>query len=301
MDTQFQDIFDQHAIGRPGDLRTNELLARAKQEKLAPAVQDQRKTLLLAIDMQNDFMEGGELAVPGSHGDVLRTAQFIYDYLENITQIAVSLDTHHPQQIFHPSWWIDQNGNPPAPFSIITAEDLKNGVWRAVNNPEESLEYVLQLEQRSKKALCVWPYHCLEGTLGAALEPQFANMVYFHSVARDAVTKRLVKGKDPLSEMYGIIKPEYDRGRYCDNEFLEHLATFDRIIIAGEAKSHCVLESVRQIAEHFADRPDLTSRIYILEDCMSSIPGYEEMTEKTFAQFRERYKINLVKSTEFPW
>lgn len=301
MKTTFGEIFDERAISRPGDVGMNQLLASAKQEKLTAASEDQVKTLLLAIDMQNDFMEDGQLAVPGSHGDVLRTARFIYNHLEKITQIAVSLDTHHLQQIFHPAWWIDQGGNHPAPFTIITADDVEKGVWRAVRNTEESLEYVTELERTSKKALCIWPYHCLEGTFGAALEPQLANMIYFHSAARDAVIRTVIKGKDPLSEMYGIIKPEYDRGRYCDSQLLQDLAAFDQIIIAGEAKSHCVLESVRQIAEHYANRPDITSRMIILEDCMSCIPGFEETTERAFANFSETYGIKLVKSTEFVW
>lgn len=299
MKTPFQEIFDKDLIGRHSDQqKINQILGQAMAENMSPSVEDPVKTLFLAIDMQNDFMENGELAVPGSHADVYNAARFLYEHMEKITHIAVSLDTHQPQQIFHPGWWVDQNGNHPTPFTIISADEVQNGVWKAVRNQAESLEYAINLKKKSRKDLCIWPYHCLEGTFGAALESQFGHLVYFHSVARNAVTERLVKGKDPLSEMYGIIRPEYDLDNYYNHQFLHQLATYDRIIIAGEAKSHCVLESVRQILEHFADNQKITSRLYLLEDCMSSIPGFEEITEQAFELFRQEYKVNIMKSTE---
>lgn len=243
-------------------------------------------------------MDNGALGVPGAKQDVLRVTKFIYNNMDKISNIAVSLDTHLPHQIFHPCWWIDENGNHPAPYTIITLADLDAGRWRAVINPQASREYVKHLEQDAKKALCIWTYHCLQGTSGAALENQFANMVYFHSVAKKAVMQRLVKGQDPLSEMYGIIKPEYDTKGYINLDFLNKLESYDRILIAGEAKSHCVLESIHQILEYYETRPEITKKVYILEDCMSSIPGYEDMTEQTFQTFRSKYHVNLVKSTD---
>ncbi len=123
-------------------------------------------------------------------------------------------------------------------------------------------------------------------------------MVYFHSVAKKAVVQRLVKGQDPLSEMYGVIRPEYDTKGFINLEFLNKLEKFDKIIIAGEAKSHCVLESIKQIVEYYKSRPEITKKIYILEDCMSSIPGFETITEQAFLEFKQRYQVNIVKSTE---
>jgi len=254
--------------------------------------------LFLGIDVQQDFMDNGALGVPGAHGDVERMTQFIYNNMDKITNIAVSIDTHTPHQIFHPCWWIDENGNNPAPYTPITLADLDSGKYRAVIYPRQSRDYVEHLEKDGKKTLCVWSYHCLQGTSGAAFENQFANMIYFHSVAKKAVTQRLVKGQDPLSEMYGIIKPEYDTKNYINIDFLNKLENYDKIIIAGEAKSHCVLESIKQILEHYANRPEITQKIYILEDCMSSIPGFEDVTEQTFDDFKKTYHVNIVKSTD---
>ncbi|MFD2372091.1 hypothetical protein ACFSO0_19410 [Brevibacillus sp. GCM10020057] len=299
MKTPLSDIFDEHRIGHPSAVPMNELLAKAASEQLPPASSDTERILFLAIDMQNDFMEGGELAVPGSHRDVANAARFLYNHMDKITRIAVSLDTHQPRQIFHPLWWVDESGNHPAPFTIITPEAVESGAWRAVWHPEESADYVKKLAEGSKKALCIWPYHCLEGTYGAALESQFANVVFFHAVARQSTPLRIVKGKEPTSEMYGIIQPEVaPEGTEGNLELLRELKQYDRIFVAGEAKSHCVLESLRQILAHYASDRDLTSRITVLSDCMSPIPGFEASTEEAFAKWQELYGITVTTSAK---
>lgn len=298
MKTNFDEIVCVEAIGKENPLKLNDILKLASRETFRPAEENQENVLLLSIDVQNDFMENGELAVPGSHKDVERLTRFIYKNMDKISDIAVSLDTHQPHQIFHPSWWIDEKGNHPKPFTIITLSDLEKGKFRAIFNPIESREYVEYIEKIAKKPLCIWTYHCIEGTHGAALEGQFSNMVYFHSVAKKSVTQRLVKGQDPLSEMYGIIKPEYDQKGFVNLDFLTSLENYDKIIIAGEAKSHCVLESVRQILEFYKARTDITSNIFILNDCMSSIPGFEKTTNSTFKKFERDYKIQIVNTTD---
>jgi nicotinamidase-related amidase len=123
-------------------------------------------------------------------------------------------------------------------------------------------------------------------------------MVYFHSVAKKAVVQRLVKGQDPLSEMYGVIKPEYDTKGYINLDFLNKLEQYDKIVIAGEAKSHCVLESIQQILEYYETRPEITKKIYILEDCMSPIPGFEDVTDKAFETLKQKYQVVIAKSTD---
>lgn len=299
MNTAYTDIVNVPAIGSANNpISMNEILKLANTERLTPAAQNRERVLFLGIDVQQDFMDNGALSVPGAHDDVARMTKFIYDNMDKISSIAVSIDTHTPHQIFHPSWWIDENGVNPAPYTIISLADLDSGKWRAVINPKASREYVEHLEQDGKKQLCIWSYHCLQGTTGAALENQFANMVYFHSVAKKTVVKRLVKGYDPLSEMYGIIRPEYDTKGYINLEFLNSLEKFDKIVIAGEAKSHCVMESIKQILEHYETRPEITKKIYILEDCMSSIPGFEAATNAAFAEFKNKYHVNIVKSTD---
>jgi len=302
MKTRYSDIVDVNAIGRADNpLPLHAVLGLAGEEDISSGeenVPDGEKVLFIGIDVQQDFMEGGALGVPGSCGDVARLTRFLYENMGGISDIVVSLDTHIPRQIFHPCWWLDGAGHTPAPYTTITLADLDEGRWRPVREQAASREYVEHLEREGKKTLCIWPYHCIQGTAGAALENQFANMVSFFSVARKRTVEYLVKGQDPLSEMYGIIRPEYDTRGYVNKALLDRLEKYDRIVIAGEASSHCVLESVRQILTYYADRPEITGRMYMLQDCMSSIPGYEESTERAFADFQRIYGVRLVRSTD---
>ena len=298
MKTKYEEIVNVNAIGKENPISLNEILKKANGEQLTPSKQNKERVLFIGIDVQQDFMDGGALGVPGAHGDVERMTRFIYNNMDKISNIAVSIDTHTPHQIFHPCWWIDENGNNPAPYTPITLADLDSGKWRAVIHPIESRDYVEHLEKDGKKTLCVWSYHCIQGTTGCALENQFSNMIYFHSVAKRYAFQPIVKGQDPLSEMYGIIKPEYDTKGYINIKFLNKIEQYDKIVIAGEAKSHCVMESIKQILEHYETRPEVTKKIYILDDCMSIIPGFEDATAKAFDEFKTKYHVNLVNSTD---
>ena len=299
MKTKFEEIVNVNAIGKAENpISLNEILKKANDEQLTPSKQNKERVLFVGIDVQQDFMDNGALGVPGAHGDVERMTRFIYNNMDKISNIAVSIDTHTPHQIFHPCWWIDENGNNPAPYTPITLSDLDSGKWRAVINPMASRDYVEHLEKDGKKTLCVWSYHCIQGTIGCALENQFSNMIYFHSVAKRYAFQPIVKGQDPLSEMYGIIKPEYDTKGYINIKFLNKIEQYDKIVIAGEAKSHCVMESIKQILEHYETRPEVTKKIYILDDCMSIIPGFEDATAQAFDEFKTKYHVNLANSTD---
>jgi nicotinamidase-related amidase len=299
MNTQYNEIVNVNSIGKTDNpISLNEILRLANNEKLTPAHQNNEKVLFLAIDVQQDFMDNGALGVPGAHGDVERMTHFIYDNMDKITNIAVSIDTHTPHQIFHPCWWIDEDGNNPGPATPITLADLDSGKWRAVINPAKSRDYVEHLEKDGKKTLVVWPYHCIQGTTGCALENQFANMVYFHSVAKKTVVQRLVKGQDPLSEMYGIIKPEYDTKNYINLDFLNKMESYDKIVICGEARDFCVYESLKQMLAHYANNTEVLKKVYVLEDCMSAI-GAPADVDKMYADLQSQYKFNIVKSTEW--
>lgn len=294
MRTPYDQIVDVQAIGRKNPLAVSQLFDLAAKESVSPAEHDKEKILVIGIDVQNDFMETGELAVPGSHQDVHNFTRFIYNNLNRITRIAVSLDTHQPLQIFHPAWWTNAAHEAPKPFTLITLADLDAGTWAPRYAASDSRDYVANLEASGRKQLVIWPYHCLQGTFGGSLEGQFSNLVYFHSAVRQSEVLRIVKGEDPLSEMYGIIKPEYDKDGYMNRELLNELLQYDKIFIGGEAKSHCVLESVVQIVEHFHDVPSLTQKIYLLEDCMSNIPGFERVTEETLQNVAEKYGVHRV-------
>ena len=299
MKTSYEQIVNINDIAsQKGKTSLTEVIALSERESLSPAQSDSTKRLLLAIDVQNDFMEGlGSLAVPGSKGDVERLTRWIYTNADRLTHILCSLDTHSAAQIFHPCWWTNPQGQQPSPFTVITHDDVLKGHWLPVNNAyEQALAYLQNIEALGKKQLCIWPYHCLAGTFGANLEGEFTRMLYFHSAARRYTPTLVAKGQNPWSEMYGIIRAEYDPEGFVNSAILDAVVQADEVYVAGEASSHCVLASVTQILEYFADKPDITRRITLLEDCTSPIPGFEASTRKAFARLQEQYGMKIIKS-----
>lgn len=128
MKTKYEEIVNVNAIGKAENpISLNEILKKANDEQLTPSKQNKERVLFIGIDVQQDFMDGGALGVSGAHGDVERMTRFIYNNMDKISNIAVSIDTHTPHQIFHPCWWIDENGNNPAPYTPITLADLDSG------------------------------------------------------------------------------------------------------------------------------------------------------------------------------
>ncbi len=75
----------------------------------------------------------------------------------------------------------------------------------------------------------------------------------------------------------------------------------DKIYIAGEAKSHCVLETERQIIEHFTKQPDMLRKLYFLKDCTSSVPhltiDFDALAEEELAKMQD-YGVHIVESTD---
>ncbi len=282
------------------------IAAEAAQANLAPATQDKQKIHLVIIDMQVDFCHaGGSLNVPGSVDDIQRLTEFIYTNAERITNITCSLDSHLPHQIFHPAWWADEQGNHPTPFTMITYQDIKDGKWRPLVAPVQSTNYVKQLEEEAKKTLTIWPYHVMIGSIGNALDPELFSAVMWHSLARKTQPTWLTKGSIPLTEHYSIIQPEVPVPNHPlggkNKAFLDTLADADIVLIAGEAESHCVLETVEDLVEDFSAKPDALQKIYFLRDCTSPVQhpdvDFHAIALKRFAEF-ERQGVNFINSTD---
>lgn len=272
---------------------------------MQPAALDKLRVLLFLVDVQVDFVfPNGNLPVGGAVADTTRTIEFIYRNMSRLTAISASLDQHVPFQIFHPLWWVNAQGENPAPFTIITVEDVRRDVWRPsplTGSPTRSVQYLEQLETQAKKNLMIWPFHCLEGSIGATLVPALSEAILCHSVARYAQPTYLPKGKISDSEFYSVMEPEVKRPNHPQGQlnkpFLDTMAKYDLIYMAGQARSHCVLETMNSLMRHFANQPEVISKIRFLDDCTSSIQGFEAPTEAAIAEF-VRMGVQLVKSTD---
>ena len=299
----------------------------AHQHDLKPASVSKDRISLLLIDVQNTFcLPNFELFVGGRSGhgavdDNVRLCEFIYRNLGSISHISATMDTHMSQQIFHPIFFVDKDGNHPAPYTDIHTAELKAGTWTF--NPalapnyqiapeygqQMMIHYAEELERKGKFALTIWPYHAMLGGIGHALVPAVEEAIFFHSVARLAQPDFEIKGDKPFTENYSVIGPEVLTGPMGETlgarnlKFIQQLQSVDKLYIAGQAKSHCVAWTVADLLEDIqAIDPDLAKKVYLLEDCTSPVvvPGVVDHTEAANEAYIRFAKagMQIVKSTE---
>jgi len=302
----FPDFYDARKVGTAYKANIYEAVDAGVELGLASADRDKPRVALILVDMQRDFVHrDGALYVPGALEDCRRIVEWIYRHVAAISKIFVSLDSHYPLQIFFPTWWRDADKRHPAPNTVISAEDVHAGRWQPVYEREWTSQYVDQLENQHKKQLMIWPFHTLVGTAGHSLSPALYEAICYHSAARQAQPELIIKGEIAKTEHYSILEPEVKvadhPGGQLNAKLLGELEQFDLVYIAGEAKSHCVLETVNSMMRHFRGQPHVISRLRILEDAMSSVlvPGidFEAMTNAVLEEHKTR-GLSLVTTGE---
>jgi nicotinamidase-related amidase len=294
---------------------------------LRPAAEDALRVALVAVDVQNTFCSPGfELFVAGRSGtgavdDNQRLCEFLYRNLHRISQVFPTQDTHQAVQIFHRVFLVDPDGNPPQPYELVSADDVASGRWRAseaaagalglsVGYLEEHLRhYTRALQHGGKYDLTIWPFHAMLGGIGHALVSAVEEAIFFHGIARWSQAGFQIKGSEPLTEHYSMLGPEVETdhaGRPLGSRnkpLVDELLMFDAVVIAGQAKSHCVAWTIQDLLEDPTVRERrLEEKVYLLEDCTSPVvvPGavdYTDEADAAFARFAES-GAHLVRSTE---
>lgn len=299
----------------------------AKTHHIQQAGRDHFKLCLLLVDVQNTFcIPDYELYVAGRSGtgavdDNIRLCRFIYRYLHAITGTVPTMDTHYPLQVFHSIFLVNDRGEHPSPLTIVTEADILQGRWRFNDKladtlnitPEYGQEYLLyyarQLKESGKYDYIIWPYHAMLGGIGHALVSAVEEALFFHAIARSTQPDYHVKGENPFTEHYSVLGPEVTRdpqGKPLaekNEKMLNKLIQNDAVVIAGQAKSHCVAWTISDLLEDvMAYDRRLVEKVYILEDCTSPVvvPGvvdYTEASDRIFNRFAEA-GMHLVKSTD---
>jgi nicotinamidase-related amidase len=323
--------FDPDRVGEiwrvPYEERAAAAIRWRRQHRIPPAAEDRFRICLVAVDVQNTFcIPGFELFVGGRSGtgavdDSRRLCLFLYRNLASISRVVPTMDTHQAMQIFHPVYLVNEHGEHPPPFTLLSVEDIERGVWRfnpAIAaglglDPEHAqrhlLHYTRAMHAGGKYALTIWPYHSMLGGIGHALVPAVEEAIFFHTITRLSQPGFQIKGNHPLTEHYSVIGPEVTTGPLGETiaernrALVDELLRYDAVIVAGEAKSHCVAWTVDDLlAEIRARDSSLAGRIYLLEDCTSPVvvPGAIDYTEEADAAFRRfaAAGCHVVRSTE---
>jgi len=323
--------FDPDRVGEvwrvPYEGRAREAAHWAEQHKIRPAADDRFRICVVAVDVQNTFcIPGHELYVGGRSGtgavdDNRRLCEFIYRNIGVITAICPTMDTHHAMQIFHAIYLVDDKGEHPAPFTLVSGEDVRKGTWRF--NPALShglqvdedygrrqlMHYTRTLKKSGKYDLTIWPYHAMLGGIGHALVSAVEEAIFFHGMARYSQPDFHVKGDNPFTEHYSVIGPEVLEGPEGEpiarksDKFFKKLEQFDAVLIAGQAKSHCVAWTIDDLLQEvLAKDRSLVEKAYLLEDCTSPVvvPGvidYSDQADAAFRRFADA-GMHVVRSTD---
>jgi len=317
----------------PYQQRASEAAAWAHRHRIPYAANDAFRTALLLIDVQNTFcMPDFELFVGGRSGtaavdDNRRLCRFIYRNLHRLTEICPTMDTHQIYQIFHSMFLVDGKGRHPAPYTTISTGELEKGVWQlnAALSPHLGLSadegqrylqhYARELERRGKYELTIWPYHAMLGGIGHALVPAVEEAVFFHGISRLSPPDFQIKGHNPLTENYSVLRPEIitdAAGNPIDDKnrsLIDNLLNFDAVIIAGQAKSHCVAWTIEDLLTEIQARdPSLARKVYLLEDCTSPVVipdliDYTAPADRAFQKFADAgmHRVNTtIPLSEWP-
>jgi nicotinamidase-related amidase len=323
--------FDPEKVGEiwaiPYQQRAEEAEKWSNLHHIQPASRDTFRVALMLVDVQNTFcIPGLELYVGGRSGtgavdDNRRVCQFIYRNLNSITQICPTMDTHQAMQIFHSIFLVNDKGEHPSPYTLISVEDIEQAVWKFNPNLAPSLNideaygqeylrhYSKKLKEGGKYDLTIWPYHAMLGGIGHALVSAIEEAIFFHSIARYSQPDFQVKGGNPFTENYSVLRPEVledaDGERIAEENtgFIKKLLQFDAVVIAGQAKSHCVAWTIDDLlSEIRISDGKLAEKVYLLEDCSSPvvIPGVIDYTDQANQAF-ERFSdagMHVARSTE---
>jgi nicotinamidase-related amidase len=231
---------------------------------------------LVIIDPQNDFCDPkGSLYVDGAAEDIARLAGYIRREGKNIAGIFISLDSHDASAIFHPAFWVDASGNPPAPFTPITAEDFRSSVWKTASNANKpfAARAFAALEAHGGIPLMVWPEHCVVSTWGYEIAAPLKEALEDWRGKTGLAVRYVFKGENPYTDQFSVfegVDASYPETAFNEN-LLARLAAFGQVTFAGEALSHCVQESILS----YARRRDGGQRVRLLTDCTSPVRGFD--------------------------
>jgi nicotinamidase-related amidase len=179
---------------------------------------------------------------------------------------------------------------------------VEQGVWSPTvpGLYRRALDYVTKLEQNGRYELTIWPPHCLIGSPGHTIFPElFAALTDWES--RFAFVDYVTKGSNILTEHYSAVQADVpdatDAGTQINTRLIQALENADQILIAGEARTHCLANTVRDIANNFGD-DSFVSKLVLLTDASSDIPGFEKHAQSFMSEMTSR-GMQTSTTTEF--
>jgi len=254
-------------------------------------------------------LHDGELCVPGAWEDMVRAASLITRLDDKIDDIKVTLDSHDQLHISHPNWYRHVKTNQkPLPFTQMREEggviigavfNAATGAWddvgeyRTVRQAfyQHTLDYLKQLKARNRYPHIIWPPHCLIGTPGHNIVEPLAEALLGWEDRNVGIVYKVTKGSNMGVEHFSAVRAEVedpaDPRTQLNMEFIQTVMVADEILLLGEARSHCLANTVRDIANEFAD-DSFIKKCVLLTDATSDVPGFEKYGNDFVTEMTQR-------------
>lgn len=263
-----------------------------------------KKVYLVIVDPQNDFCDPkGALYIPNAENDIQRLSNMICKHKKDIHHIQVTMDSHYWVHIAHPIFWEDREGRSPKPFTLIKHQEVigDRPMWRArhASYREKAKHYLEQLETNSHYTLCIWPPHCILGTWGHNVHSVLNGALKEYQEVFGTV-KFSFKGSNTFTEHYSAVKADVvdpaDPSTNINLGFIDLLTEADEVLFAGEALSHCVANTMRDVLKYMGH--ENAEKFVILKDASSNIPGFEAYGE-TFLKEMDKLGIKTSSTEDY--
>jgi nicotinamidase-related amidase len=140
--------------------------------------------------------------------------------------------------------------------------------YNHIYTQDHCLKYTAALEERQRFVLTIWPEHCIQYSEGQKVYPILATALEQWSKHNHKEVLYIEKGLHPLTEMYSALQAEVpidgDESTALNQALLSQLQQSKRLLICGQARSHCVNYTVRDLVEHWPN--ERYSEIMVLSD-----------------------------------
>ena len=148
---------------------------------------------------------------------------------------------------------------------------------------EHVKKYCDALEHSDKQSLVIWPYHCLIGSNGHNVKDVILDALHAWTEKYNKNVHFVMKGQNKLTEHYSALAADVpvveDKNTMLNRSLMDKFEGASKIVVCGQAKSHCVNHTVRDIIQNLCDKAH-ASKIILLEDAMSSVAGFDTVAEE---------------------
>lgn len=233
---------------------------------------------------------------------MMRLAGWLDNNVSRIDEVVITLDSHQYFDIAHPDCWRTGNGGMIAPFTPISSASVRAGQFRTADPAfqDDALKYLEALELRGRYTHMVWPVHCQLGSWGHGIHYAVLGSLERWQRQRLRAVTSVIKGTNPYTEHYSALQAEIpdpaDPSTQLNTHLIDRISAAERVIIAGEASSHCVAYTVRDLFLHLPAK-NLESFV-LLTDCMSPVSGFEIQHAEFLEEARSR-GVSLRSSQNF--